>query len=756
MPQSNFTIPYYLSACVGNVFNCKYNTELRASSMEEIKVAVAYDHVNIKFKGNYRSVDNFEYAEVVTFDNDNDHSDNPEDWIDIAEAKELFHSLDYVLTTSRSNMKQKSTSSPRPRYHITFRVDTIKDSKLFSVFMRKVQTIFPFFDENALDAGRFFYGNPDAEIVIHNGGKSMTEFVADWGSEQAFAELDEVIPDGRCNSTLSLIAGKTIKRLGDTGDAYKMFLQCADKCNPPLKDSEINHIWRSAQKFYKKVKMQPEYISPEEYNISKEPRWETPIPFEEFSLPPFPVEALPPAVRNYVLAVAESTQTPMDMSASAALAIMALCEQGKYRIRGKADWLEPLNIFVVIVAEPSERKSAIISLMTKPVNEFEAEQNRKNAAALESSRMNKRILERRQRVLEDKAAKGKLEDGELESLAQEVSDYKEKTPLRLYVDDVTTEKLTSVLAEGNGKAAIVSAEGGIFDMLSGIYTKNVNIDVMLKGHSGDCIRVDRIGRNSESIMNPTLTVLLTVQPNVLAGMMQNGTFRGRGLTARFLYCMPTSIVGRRKYRTEPIPSDIAREYLLLIRNLLEDEQQSEPEIITLSPEADCLLESFAADLEPKLKQEYADIADWAGKLVGAILRVAGILCRASVYYSHDFLDIPDSLIVDEGTMQNAILIGLYFLDHSKAAFSLMGADILVKQCQYVLSAVKKNSLSEFNRRDIMRLCRNFKTVDEVQPVLDHLSEYGYIAPKGGENYSGKGRPTAQTYLVNPCIYEKVS
>ena len=39
--------------------------------------------------------------------------------------------------------------------------------------------------------------------------------------------------------------------------------------------------------------------------------------------------------------------------------------------------------------------------------------------------------------------------------------------MRLYVDDVTTEKLTSVLAENNGTAAIVSAEGGIFDMLAG-------------------------------------------------------------------------------------------------------------------------------------------------------------------------------------------------------------------------------------------------------------------------------------------------
>ncbi len=60
MPPSNFTLPYYLADCVGDAFNCQYNTELRARSIEEIKAAVAYDHVNIKFKGSYRSVDNFD------------------------------------------------------------------------------------------------------------------------------------------------------------------------------------------------------------------------------------------------------------------------------------------------------------------------------------------------------------------------------------------------------------------------------------------------------------------------------------------------------------------------------------------------------------------------------------------------------------------------------------------------------------------------------------------------------------------------
>ena len=746
-------IVHYANVC-GDPKNCYYPHMRTVSTPEELKRCISKDHVFIKFNGNYRCNENFAEAVTAVFDCDNDFTEDATKWIQPKDISKLYPGVSCAVNTSHNHMKQKDNKSPRPRFHVIFKIDPITEAGEFAAFMKKVQQMYPFFDDKALDAARFFYGNPDAEVTFIDGEITLTDFIKEESAKRAFADLGKTITEGCRNSTMSHFAGKLLKRLGDTDEAHIKFLERAEDCVPPLDDSELETVWQSARKFYKKVASQPGYIPPEEYNSPPEPQWETPIPFEQVQLPPFPIDALPVTVRDYVLAVAESTQTPVDMSASAALAILALCEQGKFRIRGKADWTEPLNLFVVVVAEPSERKSAVISLMTRPVNAFEADYNRQNAAELETSRMNKRILERRQRALEDKAAKGKIEDGELEQLAQQLATYKERTPLRLYVDDVTTEKLTSVLADGGGKAAIVSAEGGIFDMLSGIYSKNVNIDVMLKGHSGDSIRVDRIGRNSESIMNPALTVLLTVQPNVLSGMMQNGTFRGRGLTARFLYCMPKSIVGNRRYRTEPIPTDVSRQYDLLIRNLLEEEQEETPEEITLTPEADEMLEAFSYEIESKLKTEYADMADWAGKLVGAVLRIAGVLCRASVYRNNGFLESAEPLIVDKVTMQNAIAIGRYYTEHSAAAFSLMGADALVMQSEYMLDAICKSGLTEFTRRDIMRLCRSFKTADEVQPVLNHLTEYGYIAPKNTNATYCKGRPAGQTYLVNPCLYEK--
>ena len=484
-----------------------------------------------------------------------------------------------------------------------------------------------------------------------------------------------------------------------------------------------------------------------------ESAWEKPIPFDECSLPEFPVDALPKVIADYVVALAESTQTPVDMAASSALPVISVCIQGKYKVRAKADWYEPVNTFVLNIMEPSERKSAVENAMVRPINKFESEINTQNAAEIESSKMRGRIMERRQKALEDQAAKCKDVKAELDSIVQEITAHREKKPLRLYVDDVTTEKLTQVLSDNDGRAAILSTEGGIFDTLAGIYTRNVNIDVILKGYSGDCIKVDRIGRCSESVMDPALTILLMAQPSVLSGLMKNDTFRGRGLTARFLYCIPASYVGSRKYRSAPVPDEVSRAYEIQIRNMLEDEYSNEPEIITLSPESDRMIETFAGELEPKLKEEYSDISDWAGKLIGNTHRIAGLLCRASVFRSHDFLDVPEPLVIDAATMANAIRIARYFISHAKAAFSLMGADNTIKQSKYVLNAIKNSGLAEFNKRDIMRLCRSFKKADDLQPVLDHLVDYGYIAIKESGIYSGKGRPPAQSYIVNPCIYE---
>lgn len=732
----------YSSDRAGNKANCIYPYRHEATDAASLSDAVRCDHVCAQYRENYRSNDNYIISNCVVMDVDNDHTEDPSEWITPESLAEEYADIQFAITYSRNHMKQKESYSPRPRFHIYFEIDPVTDADAYAEIKTALQIMYPFYDDNALDAGRFIFGADPGDVIWHDGKKTILSILES-------DDITPLIPEGNRNKTMYLWAVRYLKREGNTEESEKAFFREAEKCNPPLDDKELSTIWRSAVRFYeKKVLTDPAYVSPQEYKTGIPDKWEEPIPFGKYTTAAFPVDALPEDIAAFVTAVAESTQTPVDMAGTMAISILSLCEQGKFLIQGKADWFEPLNTYAINIALPSDRKSAVSHMMLRPVNRFEEQYNQRNAANVEASKMRKRVLERRQKYVEDLVSKGKAEASEMEQIAKEIADFTEERPLQLYVDDITTEKLVSVLAANRGRAALISSEGGIFDTLAGIYTKNVNIDVMLKGYSGDPIRVDRIGRESESITNPALTIHLMAQPNVVSAVLGNTTFRGRGLTARFLYCMPPSQVGSRKFTSESVPEDVYGRYEQRIVNLLEDDYRGDPEIITLSPEAYRLLEAFAEELEPKLRTEYAAMSDWAGKLVGNTLRIAGLLCRASTVRGYDFLDDPEPLVVGGKTMENAIRLGRYYLNHAQAAYDALPEDGTYKQAGVILTMLTEKNLTQFDRRQAMRLCRGFKTVAEIQPVLDFLEDYGYIF-QVPQKPTGAGRQPLPKYVVNP-------
>ena len=65
------------------------------------------------------------------------------------------------------------------------------------------------------------------------------------------------------------------------------------------------------------------------------------------------------------------------------------------------------------------------------------------------------------------------------------------------------------------------------------------------------------------------------------------------------------------------------------------------------------------------------MADWVGKQVGNTLRLSGLLCRAGAFRNHDFLEEADPLVVDGKTMESAIKLGRYFLNHAQAAYDVL-------------------------------------------------------------------------------------
>lgn len=253
-----------VATCIGNSSNCMYPNSVMVSDRDSFIQAISFDHVAGTFKGNYRSKDNFISSDCIPMDCDNDHSDDEKDWVTPFDVALAFPRVCFFASYSRNHMKVKGNKPARPRFHIYFPIEEIKDAGEYSSYKEQLYKEFSYFDDNALDAARFIYGITDPEVELYDGEFSIIEFL----QEDEFAKLDEnLIESGSRNNTMSHIAGKLIKRFGASDEAYEKFLEQATRCDPPLSDEELSTIWNSAKKFGDKVSSQEGYIPPEQYNL---------------------------------------------------------------------------------------------------------------------------------------------------------------------------------------------------------------------------------------------------------------------------------------------------------------------------------------------------------------------------------------------------------------------------------------------------------------------------------------------------------
>lgn len=257
---------------VGKAANCAYPHKVVVADTDALKCVIAHDHVCATYKNNYRNIANFQMSDVVPMDIDNDHSDNPADWITEDKMDELFGSIDYVLVSSRHHMLPKDGKSERPRYHVYFPIVNCTDADEYTAIKVALQKAYPFFDDNALDAARFLFGADADEVVWHEGWMLITDDLVIEETPEEDEEFNDgvvsgPITKGSRNNTLSRFAGRVLKKYGECDKAHEVFLEQAEKCDPPLEDSELNTIWFSALKFFRnKVSKDSGYIPPDQYN----------------------------------------------------------------------------------------------------------------------------------------------------------------------------------------------------------------------------------------------------------------------------------------------------------------------------------------------------------------------------------------------------------------------------------------------------------------------------------------------------------
>lgn len=494
------------------------------------------------------------------------------------------------------------------------------------------------------------------------------------------------------------------------------------------------------------------------------------IPLSTHVLPQFPAEVLPEWLGEFVTAVAISTQTPVDMPALCALSAVSASVAKKFEVWPRADWGEPINLYSLVACPSGTRKSPVFKACMSPIYDYERRSNKALETLFDESADSIELLEEEISALKTKAKKADGDEkldylARIKELREELGTARNEAPkqVRITSDDTTPEGLARLLGEQGGRIAILSADKDPFAQMAGMYGVPGNMDVYLKGYSGEDLTVDRIGRPSDFVSRASITFGVTTQPDVLQGLTKKQGFRGRGLLARWIYSIPFVDIGNRDCDAPPTPANLSKTYATYLQTLFtwtdtrNDFDEIEPVAVFMEEDARRAFWQWADWIESSLRTngELEDLPDWAGKLHGLTARFAGLLHVAwgvgAGKSQQELMETPISL----ANVERAIKVARYAMKHAKAAYSEMGADLCTARAKKILDWVVRSEATTFNRRMVqMYLPTTFNRADDLEEPLKLLQERGYIKPMGTQlKYNGAGRPPTTRYEVNPLVWQ---
>ena len=455
-------------------------------------------------------------------------------------------------------------------------------------------------------------------------------------------------------------------------------------------------------------------------------------------------------------------EVPFELPALMALGILATASQKRFVIHAEGSYSEPLNLFVCPAMEPGERKTSVVATLSKPLRRWENDQRTELAPLVREQESHRKTAERRIEHLRGKAAK--TEDPiERDDLQREIDAIEREQPPEiqlplLVIDDCTPEHVATLLHRHGERLAIVTDEGGVFDIAAGRYSRGVpNLDVFLNGHSGGQTRVHRGSREPVDLQNPCLTMAISCQPYVLQEIGANKAFKGRGLLARFLFAIPTSRLGYRSLITQEIPATVMDRWQRVVCTLLDIDQpvdewnQPTSRKLMLSPESYRVwkAEQRANELDMRPGALWSSNTGWASKYPGAVLRIAGVLhCAVCADKQRD----PASQSVDESTMVYAVRLGQKIKSHTLKAFGMMALTDDQKYAIRITEWIKRDRITEFTGRECSIHCNSAGSVKDLDGAFEILIDRGWVRRSSERKPEGKGRPS-HPFEVNPAIAE---
>lgn len=506
---------------------------------------------------------------------------------------------------------------------------------------------------------------------------------------------------------------------------------------------------------------------------------EDPLPLGwHTDLPPFPVNALPPTIAEYVTGLSGEIQTPLDMAGTVALGVMAACVCGKVLVETRAGHVEPTNQYVVIVAPPASRKSAVVAACRQPLDAAEDRLITALGNQIDDRRLQREILDQYAERMKAAAAKSadRADIAEAVAAATAAREFTVPPKPKLVMGDASPERLIQLLGE-HGRMAAISAEAGLIDSMLGRHAKRTNLDPLLKAHVGDRLDNATVARGDERADRPALTLVMSIQPFALEQLTQEGTeSAGRGLIARPLWSLTPDIVGSRRWDgSVPVAELVKAAYRTRLSDLaVVTSLMDKPVTLTMTISAAKLYGEYHDRLEALMatgaEHGAGLIREWVGKLHGAVARIAGAIQAVNhpptlpeVGAGGSFIDSPPDWNpgpIDEATVRDAIEIGEYFRAHAAAALG-GGEDQRAPAARQLLNWLVGRKCDSFAKREVLRNGpRSLRKEASLSPALNYLTSLGWLRRREGDGYEihpvALSLATAATMATQPTVHAKIA
>jgi hypothetical protein len=444
---------------------------------------------------------------------------------------------------------------------------------------------------------------------------------------------------------------------------------------------------------------------------------------------PFPVDALPPILNEYVAASVAAIGCDAAMVSLPALAVIAAAIGNSRVIRLKRNWSEPAVVWSATLARSGEQKSPGWDVASGPYTAIQMELIR--AALVEKEEYGRRLEEWKER---DKNARGP----------------KPARPADARTITTTDSTIWTLgeLMRDNPKGILLSRDeldGWLQGFTRFTGGKSTDRPHWLELSRAGPLLIDRISRDKGklAVSRAACSITGTIQPLILARSITDEDLAA-GLLARILLANPPR--RRKRWTDNDVSAEQAKNYEHLLRTLLDlrlqDEDKREPHYLVLEDSAKKTWIDWYNHWADRQFNSQAEQAAVLAKLEGYAARLA-LIHHVVTLASEDCKVLHP---ISNRSLEAGIKLARWFADEAIRVYQILRLTTDEQDQRELVEWIESLGDSTTARN----LCRSwhgrYPAIDDAESALNDLVNAGLGEWEVEEAGPQGGRPTSVFHL----------